>query len=108
MGCGCNGIFQNLLKIFFQKKGNLILPFYSFSQPEYAVNSFGSFVKRVYCTKDYHINFKEIENAIDGATRAIFIANPNNPTGIYEEPEKIINLVKKIYKLLRLSSQYRG
>lgn len=96
LGCGCNGILQNLIKIFFNGNGNIVLPFYSFSQPEYAVNSFGSYAKRVYCMEDYHINFREMKNAVDKNTEAIFIANPNNPTGIYEDPLKIIKLAKSV------------
>lgn len=96
LGCGCNGILQNLIKIFFNGNGNIVLPFYSFSQPEYAANSFGAYTKRVYCMEDYHINFQEMKHSVDKNTKAIFIANPNNPTGIYEDPLKIIKLAKNV------------
>lgn len=96
LGAGCNGIFQNLIKIFFQKKGNLVTPYYSFSQPEYAVTSMGSFTKRVYCKKNYEIDFTLLRKAIDGSTRAVFICNPNNPTGICEANEDIIEFAKSV------------
>ena len=32
LGAGANGILQNLVKIFFAKKGNLVTPFYTFDQ----------------------------------------------------------------------------
>ena len=40
IGSGANGLLQNIIKILFKEKGNLITPFYSFDQAEYAVTSF--------------------------------------------------------------------
>ncbi len=96
-GAGCNGIFQNLIKIFFrQKNGNLVIPFYSFSQPEYATSSFNAITKRVFCKNNYCLDFDAMLKTIDKQTKAVFIANPNNPTGVYEDTEDIINFAKSI------------
>ena len=38
-------------------------------------------VKKVNLTKDYQLDIDAIENAIDPATKLIFICSPNNPTG---------------------------
>lgn len=92
---GANGALQNIVKILFRKKGNLVTPFYTFDQVEFAVTSLGSWTKRVYMA-DYNIDFKKIMESLDKKTRMIYICNPNNPTGIYADNDKIISLAKKI------------
>ena len=93
IGSGANGLLQNIIKILFIKKGNLVTPFYTFDQAEFAVTSFNGYTKRVYCD-DYMINLNKIRKAIDNKTRMIYICNPNNPTGIYLDADEIINFTK--------------
>ena len=94
-GAGANGILQNLVKIFFLKKGNLVTPFYTFNQVEFAVTSFGSETYRVY-TNNYKIDFSKLKKSINKKTRMIYICNPNNPTGIYEKCEDILHFVNDV------------
>ena len=91
IGSGANGLLQNITKILFKKKGNLVTSFYSFDQVEYAVTSFGSITKRVY-THKYDLDIHNIINSIDKRTRMIYICNPNNPTGKFIEPKKLFKL----------------
>lgn len=95
IGSGANGLLQNIIKILFRKKGNLVTPFYTFDQAEFAVTSFGSVTKRVY-TNQYNIDLDNIIKSIDKKTRMIYICNPNNPTGKFINPKDLINLSKKV------------
>lgn len=95
IGSGANGLLQNIIKILFNKKGNLVTPFYTFDQAEYAVTSFNGFTKRVYTDK-YDLNIDNIINSVDKKTRMIYICNPNNPTGRFISSKKILNLVNKL------------
>lgn len=95
LGSGANGILQNLIKIFFVDKGNLITPFYTFDQVEFGVTSFCGKTYRVH-TDNYKINFMRIKKSINSKTRMVYICNPNNPTGIYENSQNIINFAKKV------------
>lgn len=95
IGPGSNGLLQNILKVLMYRGGNLVTPFYSFNEAEYACSSYDGFTKRVFC-KNYELDFEELENAIDRDTKCIYICNPNNPTGIYEDVNKIIEFSKKV------------
>ncbi len=95
IGPGANGLIQNLLKVLMYRGGNLVTPFYTFNEAEYACSSFDGFTKRVFC-KNYRIDFAGLLNAIDQDTKCIYICNPNNPTGIYESLDKIIELSKHV------------
>lgn len=95
IGSGANGILQNIVKILFKQKGNLITSFYSFDQVEYAVTSFGGKTKRVY-TDGYNLDLNRLVKLIDKKTRMVYISNPNNPTGQFINSYDLIELAKKI------------
>lgn len=96
IGAASNGIIQNLVKLFFSRGGTLLTSEYSFAQPEYAVLRIGGKVKKVSTDSDFRINFENMLNSIDDDTKAIFLCNPNNPTGYYYDPVTIINFSKKV------------
>ena len=94
IGAGANGILQNIIKMLFINEGNLITPFYTFDEAEFAVTSFNGYTKRVYL-KDYNINFDRLYNSIDNKTKMVYICNPNNPTGIYVDSKEILKFSEK-------------
>ncbi len=95
IGNGANGLLQNVIKILFINKGNLVTPFYTFNQAEFGVTSFNGYTKRVYCD-NYEINIDRLRKVIDCKTRMIYICNPNNPTGIYLNVKELIEFVKSV------------
>lgn len=96
IGAGANGLLQNIIKMFFITKGNLVTPFYTFDEAEFAVTSFKGVTKRVYLD-NYNINFEKLFNSIDRNTKMIYICNPNNLTGIYTDSSKIIEFCQKVH-----------
>ncbi len=94
INAGANGVLQNLLKIFFVEKGELLTTFFSFEQPQFAVLALGGKVNLVQHNEDFSINFDLLKQKINKLTKAIYICNPNNPTGICEDNNKIIDLAK--------------
>lgn len=94
LGSGSNGLIQNICKILLKENTNLITPYLSFGQPEFAATSFGAITKRGYLD-NYDINFKYLEKAIDINTKLIYICNPSNPTGLIVMNKEIINFAKK-------------
>ena len=95
IGNGVNGLLQNIIKILYINRGNLVTPFYTFNQAEFGVSSFNGYTKRVYCN-NYEIDLKKMRKSIDSRTKMIYICNPNNPTGIYLDSKKILEFVKKV------------
>lgn len=97
LGCGANGILQNLINCFFNdKKDNLVTPFYTFNQAVYAVNSKNMKAKLVLHNDDFSINIENLKKSVDRHTKAVFLANPNNPTGLYLDARKIIDFAKEL------------
>lgn len=95
LGPASNGILQNIIKILFREKGNLVTPFYTFNQAEYGTSAMGGETRRVY-TSDYKIDLDKIYSSIDNNTKMIYICNPNNPTGDYINPKLLIEFAYKI------------
>lgn len=95
LGPGSNGILQNIIKVVMNKGDNLVTPFYSFNQAEYAATSLGCITRRAKCD-NYNISIENIKQSIDKNTKIVYICNPNNPTGIYMPVEKILNFAKSV------------
>lgn len=89
IGTGANGILQNIVKILFKEGGNLVTPFLTFNQPEYAVTSMGGFTKRVFMASNGNISIDNIIKSVDDDTKMIYLCNPNNPTGMLINMEDI-------------------
>ena len=96
LGAAANGIIQNLVKLFFAKGGLLLTTEYSFTQPQVAVTRLGGTVQKVRHKQDLHIDFEQLLSSITPFTKAIFLCNPNNPTGFYEDPLEILSFARKI------------
>lgn len=95
IGAASNGIIQNLVKLFFAKGGTLLTSEFSFAQPEYAVLRIGGEVTKVPIGENFKINFDDMLSYINKDTKAIFLCNPNNPTGYYYDPTEIIKFASK-------------
>jgi len=96
LGAGTNGILQNLIRVYIKgKKDNLITPYYTFNQAEYATTACGGYTKRV-LMDNYEVSLDRIKNSIDSKSKLIYICNPNNPTGKYIEANEIIKLCNSV------------
>jgi histidinol-phosphate aminotransferase len=96
LGVGANGIIQDFVKAFIKPGDNIVMPDLSFPEPAFGASALGGYAKHVSVTKDFRIDFEGMLSAVDNKTRLIFLCNPNNPTGLYEEPETIINFASRV------------
>ena len=46
IGAGANGILQNIVKVLFSNSGNMVTPYLTFNEPEYAVTSLGRYYQK--------------------------------------------------------------
>ena len=99
IGTGSNGIIQNIVKILIEPDDNIVTPFYTFNQVEYATTTLKGITRRVKCN-DYNIDIKLLEDSIDINTKMVYICNPNNPTGIYYPSKKIIAFANRIKPII--------
>lgn len=66
---------------------------------EYEITAFiNGFKVKTIPLKNFKFDLKAIEKAVSKNTKAIFIANPNNPTGTYLNKDEIASFLKNIPK----------
>ena len=93
IGAGSNGLIQNFCKILIKNGDNILIPYLSFGQAEFAANSFGAETRRVYL-ENFNINLEYFEKSLDKNTKIIYMCNPNNPTGNMLNNEDIFKFAK--------------
>lgn len=111
IGAGVTEIIQNLVKILFTANSNIIMPEATFPGPAFGATSMGGYARRIGMNADLSINFHGLLSSINSDTKAVFVCNPNNPTGILEDPEEIISFAKHINVPLLVSEaniEYAG
>ena len=81
-GAGSDEIIQLLYVAFLPKGANAVAPFPSFSEYYIFAKSLRADCKWVAVRDDFTIDFDAILKAVDENTRFVFLANPNNPTGL--------------------------
>ncbi|CAN5501649.1 histidinol-phosphate transaminase [soil metagenome] len=80
LGNGSNEIIEFIGHAFLRPGAEIITPEHAFIAYKIVAKVFGARTVEV-ATRDFQQDLEGILNAITPATRAIFIANPNNPTG---------------------------
>ncbi len=91
---GIDGFINFLPQVFLKKGDNALMIKTTFPRFVIAVEAFGGNVVYV-PMKDMKIDFNAFkELIIKNNPKIIFIANPNNPTGLVEDKNKLIDLIK--------------
>lgn len=95
-GAGSDEIIQLLYIAFLSKGSKAISPSPSFSEYYILARSLGADCQWVATNEDFSINFDNILNAVDGDTRFVFLANPNNPTGLAFGEKELTDFLDKL------------
>lgn len=94
-GAGSDEIIQMICTLFLNKGDEVVVPQYSFLMYRIYAKIVGAKVK---FSKE--VNFKvsvdEILKKVGRNTKIVFIANPNNPTGTYNNHDQVVNLLKNV------------
>lgn len=93
-GTGADGLIENIVRILLNSGEKVVMPDLSFLNASFATIIAGGEVVFSKMRDDFHIDFGDLKNKIDDQTKMIFLCNPNNPTGLLESKEDILDLVK--------------
>ncbi len=96
VGNGSTEIIHLFAETVLQRRGEVIIPQPTFAEYEAATRRFKGKTRLVYARpKTFSLPLDEIHKRISAKTRAVFICNPNNPTGKLVERERIIETVQR-------------
>lgn len=97
LGNGSDMLFHLLLTCFALHTGKHVLTHdYAFMAYEVQANTLGIPIRKVPLDMGWEVNIDVLIQACHEKTALIFLANPNNPTGLFIHPEKIEQLLANI------------
>ncbi len=97
-GTGSNEIIELAIRTFV-KDGEHVLSYApSFSVYGIIAQAAGSFCKWVPTAERFKVDFNKLKEAVEPSTRIVFLANPNNPTGVYFSEEELIDFLNFVPK----------
>lgn len=96
IGSGSESVISMITKAFFNNDDEAITADVTFLGFRIQAAIRGIKLIQVPITDDYHFDLNAILNAINGHTKMIYVANPNNPTGTYINKAEFENFVKQV------------
>jgi histidinol-phosphate aminotransferase len=96
LAAGSESIISILCRTFFKHDENAVTADATFVGFFVQAGVRGVELKKVPVTDDYRFDVDGILNAIDGKTKMVYLANPNNPTGTYLKSDEYKKLVDSI------------
>ena len=95
IGNGSNEILELAARAFLSPNTSAIASKHAFAVYKIVTQSSGASLTEVPACNWGH-DLKSFEDYLDRSTRVIFIANPNNPTGTYNNHQEVHSLLKKV------------
>jgi len=95
VGNGANEVIAFVIKAFCQEGDNIITADRTFAVYEW-VARFSGFEARLVPLKDFGFDDEAMLGEIDERTKALFICNPNNPTGTYWTTDRLCRFLDRI------------
>jgi len=98
VGAGSDEIIEIIAKTFFNPFDEIIISRHAFIRYKMAGELMGTKVTSIHTTRNLGHDLTAMAYAVKKNTKAIFIANPNNPTGTYNnktEFENFLNILNK-------------
>jgi len=95
VGAGSDEIIELLGRLFFCPGDEVVVSDHSFIRYEMAGNIMNAKVVSV-PMKNYKHDLEAMADAVNGNTKAVFVANPNNPTGTYNTDQEFAGLMETV------------
>jgi len=101
VGAGSNEIIDLLIRCYCQPGDSIVTPQYSFVAYRICAQIHGVKTLEIENQKDFVPDLDRILKAVkkDPKIKAVFLANPNNPTGSYIESSKLESFLKELVKI---------
>ncbi len=93
---GAEGMLQTLGKVFLDPGDEVILSRATYGLYREISLVMGAALKEVMLKEDLSVNLREMERAVTGRTKLIWLANPNNPTGLLLPKKSVETLIKRL------------
>ncbi|OEG69366.1 hypothetical protein ATZ36_10005 [Candidatus Endomicrobiellum trichonymphae] len=95
-GAGGDEIIELIAKLFFNKEEEIVISRHSFIRYEMAAKLMGSKAVVVAMKEGFKHDLTAMAKACTEKTKAVFVTNPNNPTGTYNNKEELCKFLKDI------------
>ena len=95
-GAGGDEIIELIAKLFFNKEEEIVISKHSFIRYEMAAKLMGSKAVVVAMKEGFKHDLTAMAKACTEKTKAVFVTNPNNPTGTYNTKEELCKFLKEI------------
>ncbi|WP_022852251.1 histidinol-phosphate transaminase [Limisalsivibrio acetivorans] len=95
-GTGSNEIIELAMRTFVSTDEHVMSPAPSFSVYGIIAQAMRASCKWIPTKEDFSYDFEKLAEEIDDKTRIIFLANPNNPTGLHFTDEELVNFMEKV------------
>ena len=93
-GAGVDGLIENIVRILINPGDEIIMPQLTFINTSFAASIAGGKTIFTKMKPNFHIDFSDIHHHLSDHTKMVFICNPNNPTGLIEDQNDMIELVE--------------
>ncbi|HON85673.1 MAG TPA: pyridoxal phosphate-dependent aminotransferase [Syntrophorhabdaceae bacterium] len=98
MTVGSAGGINVILKSLIDPGDEVIVLNPYFVEFKFYIENHGGVMRLVDTKDDFHLDLKNIKNAINEKTKAIIINSPNNPTGVIYDEEELRGLASVLYE----------
>ena len=99
IGSGSDELIELIGKAFFGYDDQIVTSEHTFVRYQMAAELMGAKTNLVPMQEQYYYNLDAFKKYINPQTKAIFIANPNNPTGTYVNTEQLQSFLEYIKSL---------
>ena len=96
IGTGVTGIIQDFCKVFVKPGQHVLMPESSFPGPIFGATIMGGGAILVPFEKNFRFDFQSFIERVNEQTAFVYFCNPNNPTGILEDSQKILDVARKV------------
>jgi threonine-phosphate decarboxylase len=97
-GAGSSELIRLFPEVFISPGDEVLIPKPGFSEYAFGCKLMGASIKNFHLTgnNDFRVNYDEILTKLDEGLKAVYLCNPNNPTGRMESRKNILELAEEL------------